>query len=219
MITYAKLHHLTDSTFKKLHAEVAAYHFKVNYFFDWSRQWEYPWVLRYASFNKNDEVLDVGGGTSHFPSIVARRVKKVYVGDLYRGRMFKPSEENVEYLNVDITTFESTKKYDTVICISVLEHIDDYLKALENLTKLVKKQGQLVLTLDMFLDNTRPCKKDDIPRIIEIISKKYHIGEVDLSEKDIYEKIRLQEMKLDLPNLYSKNYKNRTSLGIIAIKK
>jgi hypothetical protein len=42
---------------------------------------------------------------------------------------------------------------------------------------------------------------------------------IDLSEENLYEKVKLQEMKLELPNLYSRNYKNRTSLGIIAKRK
>ena len=205
MLTFAQLKHLENKTFKMLHKEVEDYHKKVNYMYDWSRQWEYPWVLKNTPFKKDDIVLDVGGGTCHLPSLVSKRVKKVVVGDIYNERMFKPTSKNVEFLKVDITSFESKKKYDIVMCISVLEHIDDYFNALENLTKLVKKGGYLVMTLDLFLDNFKNCKEEDIDKVIKIISKEFDLGKIDLSKENLYEKVALQKMKLNMPNLYCSN--------------
>lgn len=218
MITFAQLKHLRHPSFQKYHKEVKEYHEKIGYMYDWSRQWEYPWVLQNTLFKKKDIVLDVGGGTCHFPSLVSKRVKKVIVGDIYIERMFKPISANVEFLKVDITSFNTAKKYDVVMCISVLEHIDDYFVALKNLTKLVKQNGYLVMTLDLFLDNFKNCKEEDITKVIEILSKEFELGKIDLCKEKLYEKITLQQMNLDLPNLYSRNYTNRTSLGII-IKK
>jgi len=217
MITLAKLKHLKDKKFQRLHKEVAEYHTKVVYMYDWSRQWEYPWVLQNVPFKKKDIVLDAGGGTCHFPSLVARRVEKVIVGDIYRERIFKPEASNVEFLTLNVLNFKTDKKYDIVLCLSVLEHVDNYFEAIKNLTESVKKDGYLVITLDLFLDDFKNCKKKDIPKILELF-KDFDLGKVDLSEDDLYQKTTLQEMKLDLPNLYSRNYKNRTSLGII-IKK
>jgi len=218
MIRYAKLKDLDGKKFKILHAEIANYHKKMDYFFDWSRQWEYPWILKNVPFKKKYKVLDVGGGISHFPSIVAKRVNQVTIGDMYHERMFKTEQKNVDFKKVDISTYESDEKYDVVVCISVLEHVDNYLNALINLKKLVKKGGYLAITLDLFLDNFKPCMKKDIPEIIRILGKDFDLGNIDLSEDVLYEKIKLQEMKFDMPNLYSKNYKNRTSLGIIVKK-
>lgn len=217
MITFAKLKHLKSKKFQRLHQEVAEYHKKVDYFYDWSRQWEYPWILKNTPFARKDEVLDVGGGTCHFPSLVARRVSSVIVGELYRERVFKPESNKVSFLELDASNFKTDKKYDIVLCVSVLEHLDNYLDAIKNMTKAVKKGGYLVMTLDLFLDNFKQCKKEDIPRILKLL-KDFDLGKVDLSEEDLYQKMTLQEMKLDLPNLYSRNYKNRTSLGIIVKK-
>lgn len=218
MITFAKLEHLEDSEFKSLHREVADYHEKVNYFFDWSRQWEYPWILKNVIFQKTDNVLDVGGGTSHFPSLIARRVNHITIGDLYKERMFKTESKNVSFVELDASSFKSNEKYDIVLCISVLEHIDDYLRALKNITEVVKKNGYLVITLDLFLDNFKNCKKKDIPKILELLGN-FELGEIDLAEDKLYSKVNLQNMKLNMPNLYSRNYKDRTSLGIAVKKK
>jgi 2-polyprenyl-3-methyl-5-hydroxy-6-metoxy-1,4-benzoquinol methylase len=221
MITFAQLKHINNKKFKKLHQEVEEYHKKVGYFFDWSRQWEYPWVLRNTPYKKKSIVLDVGGGTSHFPAIVSKRVKKVVVGELYSERVWKDNIPNIEYLNVDITKFKTEEKYDIVSCISVLEHIEkdeDRIIAISNLAEAVKKGGYLVMTLDLFLDNTRSCKANEIQTIIKLLSNNFKLGKIDLNENNLYQKITLQEMKLDMPNLYSKNYKNRTSLGIVVKK-
>jgi SAM-dependent methyltransferase len=218
MITFAQLKHTNNKKFKKLHQEVEEYHKKVGYFFDWSRQWEYPWVLQNTPYKKKSIVLDVGGGTSHFPAIVSKRVKKVVVGEIYNERVWKDNIPNIEYLNVDITKFKTDVKYDIVSCISVLEHIEDRITAITNLIDAVKKGGYLVMTLDLFLDNSRSCRENEIPLIIDLLSKDFKIDKIDLDKNDLYQKTTLQEMKLDMPNLYSKNYKNRTSLGIIVKK-
>ncbi len=218
MITYAKLKHLKDSEFQRFHYEIMKYHEKVGYFYDWSRQWEYPWILRNLPLKETDTVLDVGGGTCHFPAILAKRVKKIHVGDLYSERMFKPVPENVEFLKMDASNYKSVNKYDVVLCISVLEHIENYVDAINNIKDLVKPDGYLAMTLDLFLDNTRNCKKADIQKILEILNE-FEIGEIDLGEDDLYSKKNLQSIKADLPNLYSRNYKDRTSLGVIIRKK
>jgi len=220
MITFAQLKHLKSKKFQKLYKEILKYHNKVGYFFDWSRQWEYPWILKNVPFKKRDVILDVGGGTCHFPSLVARRVKKVIVGEIYRERVWKTETDNVKFLKLDISSFiESKTKYDVVLCISVLEHLNDTLSALKNLVELVKKGGYLAITIDLFLDNSRRCKEEEIMSIIKLLEHDFDLGKIDLSKDDLYQKTTLQEMKLDLPNLYSRNYKNRTSLGIIIKKK
>lgn len=53
MITFAKLKHLESKKFKDLFKEIQDFHKKVDYFFDWSRQWEYPWVLENTPLKKN----------------------------------------------------------------------------------------------------------------------------------------------------------------------
>jgi len=218
MITFAQLKHLKNKKFQKLHKEIAEHHQKVGYFYDWARQWEYPWILKNVPFKKKNIVLDVGGGTCHFPALVAKRVKKVIVGEIYRERVWNDNIKNIEYSNIDISSYKSNEKYDIVMCISVLEHIEKRFTAIKNLMNLVKDGGFLVLTLDLFLDNSRSCKENEIPEIIKLLKQSFELNEIDLNKNDLYDKITLQNMKLDLPNLYSKNYPNRTILGIIVKK-
>ncbi len=218
MITYAKLSHLKDPIFQKCHREIKEYHEKVNYFYDWSRQWEYPWLLKNIPFHSSDVVLDVGGGTSHFHSLVSKRVKHVIIGDLSQTKVFLPIAQNVSFLKVNASDFKENEKYDIVLSVSVLEHIKKCYDALRNIANAVKKNGILAVTIDLFLDNSRNFKKDDLHLIFEILND-FEFGEIDLSTDELYSKKNLQKMKMQLPNLYNKNYADRTSLGIIIHKK
>lgn len=219
MITYAKLKDLENEQFIKLHKEIAIYHKKVEYFFDWSRQWEYPWLLQYVPFSKEKDVLDAGGGTCHFPCLVARRSKSITVVDKTEEAIFLCEEFKINKISQDLSTLNLSKQYDIVLCVSVLEHITNYFNVIRNLSRVVKKGGYLAMTLDLYLNNSENCKKNQIQEIIEILKKEnFNIGNIDLSENDLYEKKTLEKMKLDLPNLYSQKHKSRTSLGIIVQK-
>ena len=220
MITLAKLKDLENTKFKKLHSAVEDYHNIVDYFFDWSRQWEYPWLLKNVPFNKKKTVLDAGGGTCYFPDIVDYYVKSVTILDRDKSFIKKGKGEVHDFIKQDLSEeLTTTEQFDIVLCVSVLEHIPDYLSAIQRLVPLVKSGGYLAMTLDMFLDNSKPCRKADIPAIVKMLEKDFDLGDVDLSEDKLYSKLTLQEMKCDMPNLYSKNYKDRTILGIIVKKK
>lgn len=219
MITFAKLKDIRNKEFIKLHKEIADYHKKVNYFFDWSRQWEYPWLLQYVPFEKEKDVLDAGGGTCHFPCLVARRSKSVTVVDKTKEKVFFCKEFKINKISQDLSRLNISKQYDIVLCISVLEHITNYFNVIKNLAKVVKKGGYLAMTLDLYLNNSENCKKTQIQEIIEILKKEnFNISNIDLSENDLYEKKTLEKMKLDLPNLYIQKHTSRTSLGIIVQK-
>lgn len=46
----------------------------------------------------------------------------------------------------DITTYKTKQKYDTILCTQVLEHIPNPQKAIQQMHKLLKKGGTLILT-------------------------------------------------------------------------
>lgn len=220
MITYAKLKDLENKKFQMLHKEVTDYHKKADYMYDWSRQWEYPWLLQYVPFSKEKDVLDAGGGTCHFPCLVARRSKSVTVVDLSKEKVFNCEEFKIDAISQDLSKLNISKQYDIVLCVSVLEHITNYFNVIKNLARVVKKDGYLAMTLDLYLNDSENCKKIQIQEIIEILKKEnFDIGDIDLSENNLYEKKTLEKMKLDLPNLYNQKHTSRTSLGIIVQKK
>jgi len=72
----AKITDFKDRIFRSFHKEAAELHDQVSYAFPWSRQWEYPWLLKNVSFNENDVIMDAGGGYCYFSCLLAKRAKK-----------------------------------------------------------------------------------------------------------------------------------------------
>lgn len=110
--------------------------------------WYNQWTLRQFSKYLKGDILEVGCGIgtftkklAEFGSVVGididgRNLKlaqkdlgnKVGIGDIEKGKYF----------------FKS-KKFDAIVCLNVLEHIECDIKALENMGKLLKPNGYLVL--------------------------------------------------------------------------
>jgi len=219
MVVYAKLKHIRDKEFKRYWGEVNKYHQEVGYPFDWARQWEYPWVLKNTPFIRQSEVADVGGARCHFPCIVSRRVKRVTVIDKNNKSLVEPcGDYEIGFIKQRIDKlFKIKRQFDIVLCISVLEHIKHWEKAVENMIGLIKKGGTLVMTIDLFLDNRLSFRKKNIPLLLRVLSE-LDLGKIDLSEDNLYSKRKLQELECNMPHLYKTNYPDRTCLGIIAKK-
>ncbi|SVA48250.1 uncharacterized protein METZ01_LOCUS101104 [marine metagenome] len=58
----------------------------------------------------------------------------------------KKSNTNVEYLHQDINNLKFKKKYDAVLILEVLEHIEDWKKIIINVKKLLKPGGKMIIS-------------------------------------------------------------------------
>lgn len=128
------------------------------------RAWEYGLALNALRQVSHREVLDVGGGGSLFapaaiwPDIGVESVLQIDPGDIggwieaqYEVLIKKISdikENALAFLQKDFMEFESRKLYDTVACLSVIEHIPNDKEFFEKLLTFVKKNGLLILTTD-----------------------------------------------------------------------
>ncbi|MFA4136963.1 MULTISPECIES: class I SAM-dependent methyltransferase [unclassified Brevibacillus] len=109
-----------------------------------SRPYEYAWAKQFA--NPNDVVLDSACGICHpfiFGKRVADRLPVHYLDGIHYCRA------NLTYLSY------SNQKFDTISCISVLEHLEDpvMVQAFSEFHRVLKDDGQLVLTFDYPLIN------------------------------------------------------------------
>lgn len=108
-------------------------------------------IFRLIEKHLRGEILEVGCGIGSFTQklvsfghVTAVDIEKFYItrtkkhmkglasvgfGDVEQGKWF----------------FPSTKKFDTIICLNVLEHIKNDKNALKNMYSLLKKGGKLVL--------------------------------------------------------------------------
>ena len=112
------------------------------------REWDF--VLNYLP--KIDDrqfarVLDVGATSSLFIYELARRGYSTYGVDI------KPYQEKLPYrirftqFNIAKSNIQTGSDFDFVICISVLENIDNQKGAMLNMAKMLKQDGKLLLTI------------------------------------------------------------------------
>lgn len=134
----------------------------------WSRIWEYPYVYYhirklYPSFSISGttRVVDLGSGVTFFPFSVARLgyhvtcadIDPICEKDLTRAAKVidcKPGRVNFRLINGETLPF-SDSEIDVVYCISVIEHIARFEVTVDEIVRILKPGGILLLTVDLNL--------------------------------------------------------------------
>lgn len=121
-----------------------------NSFLHFSRKAEYQFVFEQVEENK--KILDAGCGITFFPLFLESKFKNINI-DLvdfsnstekyYKNTKFNFIKSNLEDLEI------LDAEYDLIYCISTLEHIENYNKVVEELYRILKPNGKLVLTFDI----------------------------------------------------------------------
>lgn len=118
-------------------------------------KWIFDSILPYIG----NRVMDVGAGSGNFLQYLLNRelVVTIDVLDIFIDRLRRlcDSQENVHIFKCDIqddsvVQIAHQHSIDTVICNNVLEHVQDDLKALNNINKILNKRGNLILILPAF---------------------------------------------------------------------
>jgi len=121
------------------------------------RSWHIRKVLRlWAKVHRGpQEVLDAGSGFGQYDYYMARLhpdwqikgvdVKSEQVAD--SNSFFSTINlKNANFVKADLTSFNEEDTYDLVLCVDVMEHIEDDEKVLLNLNKALKKKGMLLIS-------------------------------------------------------------------------
>ena len=127
-----------------------------------------------------DKILEVGSGIGNITKylikkdyILATDIDEKYLTYLRNILRMCPSVE-VKCLDISSDKIEKElkEKFDTVICLNVLEHIEDDFKVLHNIKSYLCKGGNLILlvpampllygTLDIILEHKRRYSKEEI---------------------------------------------------------
>lgn len=107
------------------------------------RPLEYSFSLDFISKLPNErlDILDIGTGQSCWPKLLSDCGYKVDTMDNYKD-YWKGCFLNRHYyvFNDSILNPKNVNKYDIITCISTLEHIPNFNKAIENMSKLLKKR-------------------------------------------------------------------------------
>jgi 2-polyprenyl-3-methyl-5-hydroxy-6-metoxy-1,4-benzoquinol methylase len=124
------------------------------------RSIEYRFALQALGETRPRTVLDVGTGTTAWPHLLRNCGYVVTAVDNVRDYWPKGMVNRHWFvLDVDIVNPDGKKvaeKYDAITCISVLEHIEDHLRAIRNMGMLLKTGGLLILTTPFSHHNPDP---------------------------------------------------------------
>ncbi|MBI5459236.1 class I SAM-dependent methyltransferase [Methanobacterium sp.] len=127
----------------------------------WSREWEYPYVyqeIKKSVSKKHDlNILDAGSGFTFFPFFISSKYNRATItcadNDKNLKNIFdKIKNDSVSFKYSDITNLQfEDNSFDLIYSISVLEHFKDYKKAINELNRVLDKDGTLILTFDVSL--------------------------------------------------------------------
>jgi len=108
------------------------------------------WTLKKFEKYLKGDILEVGCGIGNFTSTLAKyeQVTAIDIDQSLIDRFKKDKNFRVTVGYGDIEKgryFFKDKVFDTVVCLNVLEHINDDIEALQNMYELLKKNGKLIL--------------------------------------------------------------------------
>jgi len=115
---------------------------------------EYAYSLLYSGHRFRGKVLDVGSARSAFPYYLGSKGYSVTTIDVadeeYRSEVGK--KFGVKSIFGDLREFnpELEGKFDLITNLSVIEHIDEDTKAIQNLARYLKPGGIMVISTDFY---------------------------------------------------------------------
>jgi len=100
----------------------------------------------------NFNILDLGCGGGLVCEPLARLGANITGIDFVKQNIIaakkhaKKTNTNIEYLHQNINNLKLKKKYDAILILEVLEHIEDWKKIIINVKKLLKSEGKIIIS-------------------------------------------------------------------------
>ncbi len=100
---------------------------------------------------KEIDVLDVGSGQGEYSFELGKKVKSVVGVEPYKSAHEVAAKNSighlkVKFFNIPVEDLKINKKFDLVICLTVIEHMPDAKKSFKKIFKLLKRDGIIYLT-------------------------------------------------------------------------
>lgn len=163
--------------------------------------YEFKELQKGIKFSKNEVILDIGCGSGLQTMLIGKKCKKIVGIDVsekeinsakLQSRYIKGTN-NSEFLCMELEKAKFRNEYfDKIFSICVIEHIADYKRVLQEAYRILKKNGQMIFSVDAL--ETIKDKK-----IIEK-HKKEHLVEKYFRKKEL--KIILEEIGFKKINIY-----------------
>ena len=144
--------------------------------------WIYENIQNYIGYN----ILEIGAGIGNITDFIIFRnnltvidINQHYIDYLNSKYSFR-NESNFNALNVDIQDIKSSplasKRFDTIICLNILEHLENDRGAVENMSYLLEPGGKLIIlvpalktlygSIDVSFEHLRRYNKKELKSLI-----------------------------------------------------
>ncbi len=129
-------------------------------------------------------ILDVGTGTTALPHLMRNGGSLVTAIDNIKD-YWDDAIINRHYhvINDDITHTEMSDQFDLITCISVLEHVEEFDKAVKSMSGLLARNGLLVLTFpyneERYVDNVYKLPGSSYGQTAKYVTQAYSRVEID----------------------------------------
>ena len=99
-------------------------------------------IKQYIKEKRSDKILDIGSGTA----LAAEYFNCQYTGIDPSQELLRQTKENVIVGKAEELPFEDNF-FDILLCITAIHNFEDPEKALQEMKRVLKKEGKLVITL------------------------------------------------------------------------
>lgn len=145
---------------------------------------EYAFVFKQLAKYCPGTILDVGTGMTALPHVMRNCNFKVTaidnVTDYWANGMFN---RHYFVIDDDITDSKLDQKFDCITCISTLEHIVNFNKAVENMSNLLNTGGIAVITFPYnekkYCPNVYELPDSKAPKNLPFITQAFSRAEID----------------------------------------
>ncbi|MEN3037623.1 MAG: methyltransferase domain-containing protein [Candidatus Kryptonium sp.] len=141
----------------------------------------------FVSKNEKCNVLDAGCGFGQYSYFIAKKFKNSEVlGVDINERRIKDCEkfartekiENLKFEIADLTKLNFAEKFDLILAIDVMEHIEDDEEVFKNFYKAMKKNGLLIISTPSNLGGSEVHSDEDESFIEEHVRSGYGADEI-----------------------------------------
>lgn len=148
--------------------------------------WYNKWTLNKFSQYLHGDILEVGCGIGSFTNVLTKsgKVYAIDIDNLYVTKITTNTKAHVGFGDIERGSyFFKKRQFDVIVCLNVLEHIKDDIRALQNMYNLLKKDGHLILlvpshdflygVIDESIGHFRRYDKKNLLKLLE--KNKFHI--------------------------------------------
>ncbi len=140
---------------------------------------------------KKTRILDAGSGFGQYSYFISRKfpnteilavdIKEEYLKDC-REFFIRKNLMNVDFQNIDLTKMNFENAFDLILCVDVMEHIDDDVKVLQNFYCSLRNDGYLIINTPSVFGGSDVHNQNDE----SFISEHFRTG---YSKEELFDKL------------------------------